>query len=199
MPKRPSVYLAGPDVFLPDARAAGDELKALCAAAGLDALFPLDAEIPAARPRSPELAYAIAATNEALIRRCDALLANLTPFRGPSADVGTVYEVGYARGLGKPVVAYTLAREPFAQRTLDWLGRSGEPIHRRADGSREDSAQMQIEDFGEVVDNLMIPAGILAGGGAIVTPRDADAARLHPRELAVQRLAALLRERSSTA
>jgi nucleoside 2-deoxyribosyltransferase len=110
-----------------------------------------------------------------------------------------VYEVGYARGLGKPVVAYTLAREPFAQRTLDWLGRSGEPIHRRADGSREDSAQMQIEDFGEVVDNLMIPAGILAGGGAIVTPRDADAARLHPRELAVQRLAALLRERSSTA
>ena len=31
----------------------------------------------------------------------DAIIANLTPFRGPSADAGTVYELGYMAGRGK--------------------------------------------------------------------------------------------------
>ena len=42
-----------------------------------------------------------------LIDSCRALLANVTPFRGPSADVGTAWEMGYASGQGKPVVAYS--------------------------------------------------------------------------------------------
>ena len=42
----------------------------------------------------------IAMRNETHIRSCQAVIANLTPFRGPSADVGTVYEVGFARALG---------------------------------------------------------------------------------------------------
>jgi len=32
---------------------------------------------------------------------------NLTPFRGTSADVGTVFELGFLTGLGKSVFAYT--------------------------------------------------------------------------------------------
>ena len=31
----------------------------------------------------------------------DAIIANLTPFRGPGADAGTVYELGYMAGRGK--------------------------------------------------------------------------------------------------
>ena len=40
----PRVYLAGPEVFLPDGAAVGDAKRALCAAAGLVGVFPLDAE-----------------------------------------------------------------------------------------------------------------------------------------------------------
>ena len=30
--------------------------------------------------------------------QADAIIANLTPFRGPGADAGTVYELGYMAG-----------------------------------------------------------------------------------------------------
>src|SRR3546814_15668084 len=39
-----SLYLAGPDVFRPDARERGRELKALCAQFGIEGLFPLRSE-----------------------------------------------------------------------------------------------------------------------------------------------------------
>ena len=38
------LYLAGPDVFAPDARALGDRRRALCAKWGFEGLFPLAAE-----------------------------------------------------------------------------------------------------------------------------------------------------------
>jgi len=42
-----------------------------------------------------------------LIDGSDAVLANMTPFRGPSMDIGTGFEMGYAEGKGKPVFCYT--------------------------------------------------------------------------------------------
>ena len=41
------------------------------------------------------------------MRSCDAAVANLTPFRGVSADAGTAFEVGFMRALGRPVLGYT--------------------------------------------------------------------------------------------
>ncbi|MBE7942197.1 nucleoside 2-deoxyribosyltransferase, partial [Ramlibacter aquaticus] len=38
----PRVYLAGPDVFRPDAEAFGRALAQACAALGLQGVFPLD-------------------------------------------------------------------------------------------------------------------------------------------------------------
>ncbi|MBU2767156.1 nucleoside 2-deoxyribosyltransferase [Acidithiobacillus ferrivorans] len=43
-----------------------------------------------------------------MIRSCDAMVANITPFRGDEPDSGTVFEIATAYALGKPVVAYTL-------------------------------------------------------------------------------------------
>jgi nucleoside 2-deoxyribosyltransferase/GNAT superfamily N-acetyltransferase len=180
----PRVYLAGPDVFLPDATGVGRRLKGVCLDVGLEAQFPLDADLRDAR--------AIAAANQAMIRRCDGVLANLTPFRGPSADPGTVYEVGYAHALGKLIVGYSEASDSFAERTAAWLRRIGAPARRRPDGSFEDADAMAIESF-ELIDNLMIPAGILESGGALVTPREAAAARLSVFACAAGQLAALLR------
>ena len=99
---------------------------------------------------------AIARRCEAQIRRCRAVLANLTPFRGPSADAGTVYEIGYARGLGLPVFGYSTVATGFTARSLAAAGAPPDagPDWRDRDG-------MAIERFG-LADNLMIP-GSLAG------------------------------------
>lgn len=109
---RPRVYLAGPEVFLPRAEALqiAEEKKAICAHLGLFGVFPFDlAPAPVVEGTGRSLAEAIADKDESLVRSCDAVLANLSPFRGPSADVGTTYELGYARGLGKEVDRVTRA------------------------------------------------------------------------------------------
>ncbi len=49
------VYLAGPDVFLPDAVEIGRQKAAICARYGLIGLYPLDntVDLSTAMPRSP--------------------------------------------------------------------------------------------------------------------------------------------------
>ncbi|QKQ50319.1 MULTISPECIES: nucleoside 2-deoxyribosyltransferase [Achromobacter] len=102
----PSVYLAGFDVFLPDAEAQGERLKALCAAHGFEGLFPLDNRAPR-ELSGAALAQWIYRENVALIRRADMVMANLNPFRGAEPDSGTAFEVGYAIACGKPVWGHT--------------------------------------------------------------------------------------------
>ena len=100
-------YLAGPDIFLPDAEQWTERKKSICARHGLSAFRRSTMPGPN-RPAGPALPdwRRIASRNEALIRSCALMIANLTPFRGPSADVGTVYEVGFMRALGRPVFGY---------------------------------------------------------------------------------------------
>jgi len=106
----------------------------------------------------------ISARNEAHIARCQLLIANLTPFRGASADVGTVYEVGFARARGLPVYGYATVSEPFLARTLAVLGAAAQPD---ADGSWRDGDGLLVEQFG-LFDNLMIEGGITESGGALL-------------------------------
>jgi nucleoside 2-deoxyribosyltransferase len=157
------IYLAGPDVFLPDAAGRAAALKAICARHGLTGVSPLDPlEMPAEWAGLPE-ARRIALANEAHIRACDALVANLTPFRGPSADVGTVFEVGFMRALGRPVFGWSNAAEDFLARTLRFVG----PAARLGPGDAwRDGEDMLLESFA-MADNLMIDGAILASGGAL--------------------------------
>lgn len=92
------IYLAGFDVFAPDAVQRGARMKLQCAAQGLIGLYPLDNEAPDVG--------AIFTGNCALIDEADAVIANLNPFRGAEPDSGTCFEVGYAYAKGKPVFAY---------------------------------------------------------------------------------------------
>lgn len=159
------VYLAGPDVFLPDPVARGAAMKAICSAHGLEGVFPLDpveGEPDAWQALPP--ARRIALQNEAHIRGVQAVIVNLTPFRGPSADVGTVFELGFARALGLPVFAWSNDPRRFRERTLAWLGSAALPDGR---GSWRDADGMAVEAFG-CVDNLMIDGAIAASGGDVV-------------------------------
>ena len=158
------VYLAGPDVFLPDAGVWLERKKAICAGSRLTGVSPLDAlaEEPAAWGRLTEWRR-IALRNEAHIRSCAAVVANLTPFRGPSADVGTVYEIGFARGLGLRVFGYSTVTATFLNRTLSSIGGGRQD----RDGSWRDSDGLLVEQFG-LFDNLMIEGGITDSGGALI-------------------------------
>lgn len=159
----PRVYLAGPDVFLPEPEAWAAEKAAICSRHGLSGVSPLDPlrEEPADWAAHPEWRR-IALRNEAHLRSCAAVIANLTPFRGPSADPGTVYEVGFARGLGLPVFGYACADAGFLARTRATVQTVAGP-----GSSWRDADGLLIEHFG-LFDNLMIEGGIATGGGLLL-------------------------------
>ena len=154
------IYLAGPEVFLPDPLEAGRKKCALAEKHGFIGLYPLDATLDLNGLAKPEQARLIASANEGLMRQADALIANLTPFRGVSMDSGTAFEVGFMRALGRPVLGYTNVVSDYATRAGAFRGR-GIPA---GDGDRFD---LQIEDF-DAAENLMIVCAIEAAGGSVV-------------------------------
>ena len=143
------LYLAGPDVFHPDAVALGERKKALCASHGLTGLYPLDGGTPG---MTSAAIYAACLT---MMREADGGIFNLTPFRGPSADVGTVFELGHMAAMGKPVFAYTNEAGDLLDRLRHDAG-----VARHRDGWR-DAAGMAAEDFG-LADNLMLDEALAA-------------------------------------
>lgn len=131
-------------------------------------MSPIDNEIEIS-PSKRETSQRISAANEALIRSCELLIANITPFRGPSADVGTAYEMGYARALGKPVLAYTNVGGTLLERTV--LA-EGDRVTGQTGGPVSDQSGMLIEDF-DGADNLMLTGAVEATGTTvIVSPAD---------------------------
>ncbi len=158
------VYLAGPEVFLSNAKEIGEQKKALCKKYGFEGVFPIDVEVDAAGKSPREVGFCISDVNEDLIKSCQIVIANLTPFRGPSADVGTVYEMGFAHALGKLVLAYTNVAVSFTERTVGVLNGK---VERSSDGMLRDEQGMFIEENG-LVDNLMIDGCINANSKLLV-------------------------------
>ena len=150
------LYLAGPDVFRPDAVEHGRRLVALCAEHGFSAIFPLSESLPGGL--SPQaLARHIYQANVAHIDACDAVVANLDFFRGPEPDSGTCFEVGYAVARGKPVIGYLPEDGSFAERIRQRYPQAvGEGL--------VDAAGWQLEEFGLPL-NLMlaVPARVVVG------------------------------------
>jgi nucleoside 2-deoxyribosyltransferase len=163
------VYLAGPDVFLPDAIAVGVRKKELCALYGFEGLYPFDNEMPPSQ-NSERLDRLIYRANEQMIRRADFGIFNLTPFRGPSADVGTVFELGMFAGQGKRVFGYTNVIEDLLDRCKLFSNRDSANVWR-------DSAGMIIENFGNA-DNLMIDNSLIEHGGHPIVRHKAQPADL---------------------
>lgn len=149
----PTVYLAGPAVFHPAAKALLEYLTEICARHGLQAVVPADEPRPAEGQSPAVRARAIRDGNVARLRACDMVVACLSPFRGPSADPGTAWEMGFAEALGKPVVAWSEEPRPYLDRVP----------HDRDEDGRVFCRQhgMLVEDFG-LGDNLMLAATPLA-------------------------------------
>jgi nucleoside 2-deoxyribosyltransferase len=159
------VYLAGPEVFLANAREISLRKRTICQRYGLIGIFPADEEEPCSSSMTlPERGLAISRAIERVMRTCDAMIVNLTPFRGPSADVGSAYEMGFMRALGRRIFAYTNDDRPFFDRVRAFCGGA---VRERPTGEHEDSDGMAIEPF-TLRDNLMLEGSVIASSGCLV-------------------------------
>ena len=164
MPTPRGVYLGGPEVFLPDALAILAKKAAMCTEFGFVAKIPGDNHMkPPPTTNRKTLSREIYAANVATMKICDFGLFDLTPFRGPSADVGTVFELGLMTGMGKPVFGYSNVPSDY----IDRIGLKQQALSPEPPGSWRDEMGWSIENFGNA-DNLMIDGALAARGGEII-------------------------------
>src|SRR5262245_49527820 len=120
--RKPKLYLAGPDVFLPDPLVHAEKQRALCEQYGFTPLHPVDNGPAYGAPSVAALTHLYAASrlyhtdprpvfmalgsekmrcamqiylgNLKYVRECDIVVANCNAFRGALVDDGTAYELG---------------------------------------------------------------------------------------------------------
>jgi nucleoside 2-deoxyribosyltransferase len=181
------VYLAGPAVFLPDPIVHGAAKMALCERYGLIGVFPIDADAEPIGAPGFDDACRISLGNEDLIKSCDMVIADMTPYHGLSMDVGTAYEMGFARALGRPVAAYSNCALPFITRARAHFGAvDTDPL------GRPQAQGMALEDFG-IIDNLMLHGAVHHSGFAIIAEDVPETERYTSLAVFEKLLAALTR------
>jgi nucleoside 2-deoxyribosyltransferase len=138
------IYLAGPDVFRPDALTWADEARTLLLQYGHHALIPLD--------NKETTAEGIFKANIALIAEADAVIANLNPFRGLEPDSGTAFEVGCAIALGKRVIGYLSDARPVVDKLAEHFG-----------GSLDRTKDRPTDPNGMFIENFDLPLNLMLG------------------------------------
>lgn len=167
------LYLAGPEVFLPDARQVLDAKAAMTRVYGFEPICPGDISIEPA-PTLHEFGLKISGVDEDMMNRADGVIANLTPFRGIAADPGTAFELGYMCAQGKLVAAYTNIADSHFVRTADFY--QGQ-VTEGEDGRKRGPDGLSLEDF-DMIENLMLHGGVERRGGPIFAHK-APADRLY--------------------
>ena len=145
------IYLAGFDVFRPDAVAYGESLKQACADHGFTGLYPLDNTLDRG-VHGRAAAELVCHANLDLIRQADCVMANLNHFRGHEPDSGTAFELGFATALGKDTWGYTSQYADLVQQVaLD----NGDAVIAMPVERYYDRNGFEVENFGLNV-NLML-------------------------------------------
>lgn len=145
------VFLSGPDLFMPDGPALLAAKRELCEAASLQGVH-ADETVGAGEPAElrARMAYADAISR---LRGCEALIANLTPWRGPHPDPGTVFEAGFAAGLGLPVFAYLNVGDPEQADHRDRVA--------ALTGAALDTEGAWRDPDGGLIEDLGLPEGLM--------------------------------------
>lgn len=159
------IYLAGPEVFLPNSIEVLNSMKAICAKYNFIGMSPFDSEFNKSNTinqSSLEIAEQIFLNNRNLIQASDYIVANCNSFRGPLVDDGTSWEIGYAYGLGKTIFGYINSKKPLVENVINRietkLHLSGHPID--MDGF------LVNENFGNSI-NLMLEFSLSSSGGEL--------------------------------
>lgn len=157
------IYLAGPEVFLPEfGRPVFEAKKAACAEFGCTGISPMDGQVSLEGLAPFAQGVAIYRANIAHMDATDAVIANMTPFRGVSMDAGTAFEMGYMAARGKPVLGYSHVTTPFDERSARYYE------HGRPDILEAYSACTSVERF-DMADNLMMAGAAACAGYGVAT------------------------------
>lgn len=148
---RRKIYLAGPEVFDKEAIKIGEDSVELCSKYGFEGMYPLDNVVNFNQPKE-KISLDIFEANEQMIRDCDIVIANLSQWRGKEPDSGTVWECGFAYGLGKTVYCYLDSDKEYIDTFSD-----SEKIEEN--GFHYDLNGKMIEDFGGHL-NLMLERSV---------------------------------------
>lgn len=149
------IYVAGPDVFKPDAKMIYKKYASVCEQYHVECLYPNDDVIEFSNDKkifSSNIYHA----NLKMLNQADAVIVNIEPTYGPCMDVGAAFEVGYAKAKKLPVFGFcTYVTPDYFERLKQYHG----DIITNETGSRSKKTGMLLEDF-ELPDNLMLAYAI---------------------------------------
>lgn len=158
---RARLYLAGPEVFLPNAKEHAEVQRALCIKYDFEPLHPMDNNLDLGN-RDIKTALRIYNGDVKQIRRCDIVVANCNGFRGVCMDDGTAYELGYGNALQKPSYGYICELTDLVTRTVrDY------PCRNDVDPPIDREGYAVVDAFGTSI-NLMMQCGMLWHRGRLV-------------------------------
>lgn len=158
----PKLYLAGPEVFLPNALEIAEKQREMCRKYDFIPIHPMDNTIDVGG-KDVATAMRIYQSDVGQIHTCDIVVANCNGFRGVCMDDGTAYELGYGNALQKPSYGYMRELIPLVERTnRDYS------CEQFTDGVFVDKDGYLVEDFGLSI-NLMMQCGIRFRGGKLVS------------------------------
>lgn len=144
--RNPRVLLVGSDALRPDPARVLGAMRTMAGDHGLRLVTMLDAVSPSPPERRVE---ALQHGTLRLLAGARALIANLSPLRGPSPEEGAVFAVGFAAARGIPVFAWSSCANTANGRTH--FDRAALLPHlcvrRRPDGPR-DWDDIEVEDHG---------------------------------------------------
>jgi nucleoside 2-deoxyribosyltransferase len=155
------IYLAGPEVFLPNSVQLFRNLKKLCKDFGFEAFSAFDGEVT--KEIGLKRAEKIFLENCKLIDKVDLVIANCNRFRGAVLDDGTSFEIGYAFAKKKKIFGFI-----NKIKTLPQIVEETVPTLKHSSGYRIDTHGFLLnEDFGNTI-NLMLEFSINSSGGKLV-------------------------------
>jgi nucleoside 2-deoxyribosyltransferase len=162
---QPKLYLAGPEVFLPDAAGRAEEQRQLCHKYGFIPLHPMDNNLDLGN-KDYETATRIYRGDVKQVRECDIVVANCNPFRSVCVmDDGTAYELGFGNALGKISYGYISSMIGLVERTIRDYSTSPWPTDPTLHLDKE--GYVVIDAFGTSI-NLMMQCGMSDTGGRLV-------------------------------
>lgn len=156
------LYLAGPEVFRPDAREHADIQCELCRKYGFIGLHPMDNNVDIANS-SYETAVKRYRGDVNQVRVCDIVVANCNSFRGLLIDDGTAYELGFSNALGKPSYGYIKDSRSYRTRAIA----EGLNVRLPSGNYADRNGYVYVDDFGTLI-NLMMQCGMTEHGGRLV-------------------------------
>jgi nucleoside 2-deoxyribosyltransferase len=159
--RKKRIYLAGPEVFLPNCTDHFHQTKAICTKYGYEGVSPFDAE--PGDELGLKKAERIFLNNCGLIDDCDLVIANCNSFRGALIDDGTSFEIGYAFAKKKMVCGFIDKKGNLPELVANRI-----PVKTHSSGYMIDNdGYLLNEDFGNSI-NLMMEMAIKKSNGIFV-------------------------------